>query len=97
MKESFGEILSNPKIVKIFFSGIQDLTWLWRDFRLEVINYFDVKEFAFTIKLKTEYVSLYGMIQEFCGVDLCRDTKKVLQVSEWSNRPLLQEQLDYAA
>jgi cation-transporting P-type ATPase D len=78
MTEYFGEILCSPKIVKIFFSGIQDLTWLWRDFRLEVINYFDVKEFALAIKLKTEYVSLYGMIQEFCGVELNRDMKKVL-------------------
>lgn len=90
-------ILENPLIVKIFYSGENDLFWLKRDFSISVINYFDIKTAALFLN-KTMDCSLVNLIETFCEIGkMDKKNKKILQVSNWFERPLTIEQLNYAA
>ena len=90
-------VLENPKIIKIFYSGDNDIFWLQRDFSLRVFSYFDVKVAALFLN-KTIDCSLSHLIETFCeSGKMDKKQKKTLQVSDWFNRPLSEEQLNYAA
>ena len=91
------DVLSNSSIVKIFYSGDNDLCWLQRDFSLTVTNYFDVKAAALFLD-KTIDCSLANLVETYCEKgQMDRKKKKILQISAWWQRPLTEEQLNYAA
>ncbi|KAL4461931.1 hypothetical protein ABPG74_000776 [Tetrahymena malaccensis] len=96
INQCLSKVFLNKDIIKVFYAGQQDILWLKRDFDLSVVNYFDVKECASFLK-KSDDNSLIQLIDRYCNFKLDKQKKKELQVSEWSNRPLSKEQLDYAA
>ena len=97
IKEYLNGIFGDPKIVKIFYSGDNDLFWLKRDFSISVCNYFDVPIAALFLN-KTIDCSLANLIDTFCeSGKMDRKKKKILQVSDWWKRPLTEEQINYAA
>lgn len=91
------EIFQNENIVKVFYSGQSDLLWLQRDFKIKVENFFDVKLASQSICDKKEDLSLAGLLEKFCGEKIDRQMKKKMQISEWWQRPLSDEQKNYAA
>lgn len=91
------EIFQNEKIVKFFYSGQSDLLWLQRDFKIKVKNFFDVKLASQFICDKKEDFSLAGLLAKFCGENIDRQMKKKMQLSEWWQRPLSDDQKNYAA
>lgn len=74
-----------------------DLEWLIRDYGIKVIGVFDTQEFYRNFISKKD-LSLAKMWEryanDFAQIDI--NDKKSLQSSNWSIRPLRQDQLDYA-
>ncbi|KAM3135186.1 hypothetical protein pb186bvf_012651 [Paramecium bursaria] len=83
----------NNEAKKIFYCGQQDLKWLKKQYDVDVNNYCDLKILA----QKEQDDSLIGLWEKYCGVQFSREKKKLLQLSDWSQRPLSEEQLNYAA
>lgn len=91
------EILENGDKIKIFYAGDNDLSWLQRDFSLSVTNYFDIKAAALFFN-KTMDCSLANLIDIFCEKGkMDKKQKKILQLSPWWQRPLSEDQKNYAA
>lgn len=96
IQENLSPIFADPAICKIFFSGRSDLKWLNRDFGIFVVNYFDL-QYAFGLLHSKEDMSLVTLLNKYCGLNLEKQEKKNLQVSDWRIRPLAKDQLNYAA
>ena len=75
-----------------------DLEWLVRDYGIKVINVYDTQEFQKKF-ISAKDLSLAKLWQRYCAgcAKLSIDEKKELQSSDWTLRPLRQDQLDYAA
>ena len=80
-------------IVKILHAADNDIRLLKRDYKFNFKNIFDTHRAA--LLLGFQQLSLEKMIKEFVGVDLKKNKK--IQRSRWDNRPLTEEQLEYAA
>ena len=91
-----GPIFANPDIAKVFYSGTSDLLWLSRDFGIHVVNYFDVHAASVFLE-KIRDSSLVGLLAEYCNYSLDKSIKKKFQLSDWRQRPLTPDQLEYAA
>lgn len=80
------------RIVKIFHAADNDIRLLKRDYKFNFKNIFDTHRAA--LLLGFQHLSLEKMIKEFVGVELKKNKK--IQRSHWDNRPLTEEQLEYA-
>ena len=89
LSRSFG----NPSSVKVLHAADNDLRLLKRDYGFEFSGIFDTHRAAMLLGFKQ--LSLEKMIREFLKIDLVKNKK--LQRSRWDKRPLLDEQLNYAA
>ncbi len=87
-----GSTFSDPNIVKIIHAGDNDIRILKRDYGFEFKNIFDT-HIAAAI-LGCQHLSLNSIISQYLGVELNK-TKK-MQRSRWGNRPLTDEQINYA-
>lgn len=87
-----GRYFDNRHIVKILHAADNDIRLLKRDYRFSFRNIFDTHRAAFLLGF--QQLSLEKMIKEFAGVELKKDKK--MQRSRWDNRPLMEEQLQYA-
>lgn len=85
-----GEIFANPKIVKVFHGCENDLYWLQRDFGLYAVNCFDT--YLAAKQLRFPALSLAHLVRVYCGVTL----DKTHQLSDWRQRPLGEDLLQYA-
>ncbi|KAL4477166.1 hypothetical protein ABPG72_008900 [Tetrahymena utriculariae] len=96
IKSEIEQIFMDKNIIKIFYAGQTDIVWLQRDYDIFLSNYFDI-QIAATFLNKDESWSLTYLLQKYCDYILEKKKKKLLQLSEWSNRPLSEEQVNYAA
>lgn len=86
-----GDIMINPKILKIFHAGDNDIRILKRDYAFGFQNIFDTHRAASLLGFRL--LSLSTLLETHLGVTL----EKKMQRSRWDLRPLSEEQLDYAA
>lgn len=87
-----GKYFDNQQIVKILHAADNDVRLLKRDYKFEFKNIFDTHRAALLLGFKQ--LSLEKMITQFVGVELNKSKK--MQRSRWDNRPLTEEQLEYA-
>jgi ribonuclease D len=87
---SFGDILENENIVKIFHGADYDVVSMKRDLGVQIRNIFDTMVSSQILGLPR--VGLADLVNTFFGVKL----DKKYQRYNWSLRPLLPEHLAYA-
>ena len=87
-----GKYFGNQQIVKILHAADNDIRLLKRDYKFDFKNIFDTHRAALLLGFKQ--LSLEKMITQFVGVELNKNKK--MQRSRWDNRPLTEEQLEYA-
>jgi len=87
-----GSTFSDPEIVKIMHAGDNDIRILKRDYGFEFKNIFDTQRAASILGCR--YLSLESTIFQYLGVEL--NKTKRMQRSRWENRPLTDEQINYA-
>lgn len=87
-----GRYFDDGRIVKVLHAADNDIRLLKRDYKFNFKNIFDTHRAA--LLLGFQQLSLEKMIKEFVGVDLKKNKK--MQRSRWDNRPLIEEQLEYA-
>lgn len=85
-----GEILSNQNIIKIFHASEYDLRMLWNQYKWQVINLFDTMWAGKLLGCKQ--LGLVPLLKTFLNVQ----HDKKFQKSNWKNRPLSHQQLNYA-
>lgn len=86
----FGDVLADPKRTKIFHDGEYDVLLFKREHGFTFANLFDTRVAA--AALGYEHVGLAGVLEKHFGVVL--DKKQ--QLSDWSKRPLTDDQIRYA-
>lgn len=86
----FGEILADPKVVKIFHDGEYDVGILKKDFGFSFANLFDTR--AAVMALGSKKPGLANVLLERFQITL----DKKFQRSDWGQRPLSREQMEYA-
>lgn len=89
----FSKVFSDRKTLKILHAADNDIRLLKRDYPFDFKNIFDTHRAALILGFKQ--LSLEKMIAQFVGVEL--EKNKKMQRSRWDNRPLTDEQLNYAA
>src|SRR4030043_797674 len=87
-----GKYFRNRQIIKILHAADNDIRLLKRDYKFDFNNIFDTHRAALLLGFKQ--LSLEKMITQFVGVELKKSKK--MQRSRWDNRPLTEEQLQYA-
>ena len=87
-----GKYFGNQQIIKILHAADNDIRLLKRDYKFDFKNIFDTHRAALLLGFKE--LSLEKMITQFVGVELNKNKK--MQRSRWDNRPLTEEQLEYA-
>ena len=88
---SLKPLFSNPDIKKIFHGADYDVRSFYRDFKIEINNLFDT-EVACRF-LGNEGTGLEAVLKKYLDINL----NKKYQKKDWSQRPLPQEMIDYAA
>jgi len=87
-----GKYFGSRQIVKVLHAADNDIRLLKRDYKFDFKNIFDTHRAALLLGFKQ--LSLTKMITQFVGVELKKSKK--MQRSRWDNRPLTEEQLEYA-
>ncbi|MBS0236094.1 MAG: ribonuclease D [Proteobacteria bacterium] len=85
------DILQNPKCCKVFHSGRQDIEGLYSAFSVVVANAFDT-QVAMQFSGAHGQPGYEAMVRHYLNIQVAKD----MQFSDWMQRPLRQEQLDYA-
>ena len=86
-----GDVFNNPKVLKIFHAGDNDIRILKRDYAFSFRNIFDTHRAASLLGFHR--LALSTLLESLLGITL----EKKMQRSRWDMRPLSEEQLDYAA
>lgn len=89
--KTFGEILANPAVTKVFHGGDYDLRIMNRDFGFTVRTLVDTSICAQL--LGYEGIGLAALLDRHFGVKL----NKTHQRADWSMRPLTTDMLEYAS
>jgi ribonuclease D len=84
-------ILANPMVEKVFHAAGYDVHCLRRDFGFSFTNIFDTHVAAQL--LGYEFLGLSSLMEQLLGIH----HSKRRQRDDWSRRPLISEQLEYAA
>lgn len=85
-------LLEDDSIVKLFHAGGQDLEILYNDLGVVPHPIFDT-QVAAALLGQTQQVGYGALVHALCGVTL----KKTDSFTDWSQRPLSESQLEYAA
>jgi len=91
------KILNNERIEKVIHACENDIEWIYEDYGIFVRNVFDTQEIFTIINENNKKVGLNHLLNNYFKLNLEKQTKKYFQTSNWEQRPLLKEQLDYAA
>lgn len=89
--EGLGALVESERVEKIFHDADYDLRLLRQDYGWQIRNVFDTRVAAQLIGLKA--FGLAALLERYFGVKL----DKQYQRADWSQRPLTQGMLDYAA
>jgi ribonuclease D len=84
-------VMEDPAITKVMHSARNDISILRSELDCEIGNVFDT-QLAAAFLGYGEQVSLAGLVEKLCGSRL----RGSFSLSDWSMRPLSQEQLSYA-
>jgi ribonuclease D len=85
------ELIADPKIIKIVHSGSIDLQILWQNAGIESKNVFDTQIAAAFLGFGHQ-IGYADLVRKITGVNL----SKTMQYTDWSARPLSDEQIEYA-
>jgi len=85
------QVTSDPTIVKVLHGADMDIQWLQRDFGVYIVNMFDTGQAARVLGLAGGF-GLANLLDTFCKVH----TNKKYQTSDWRQRPIPREMLQYA-
>ena len=88
-----GDVLARKRIETVLHAGSHDVLSLDRDWGMRIENLFDTNIAAAFVGMSR--LGLANVLEEELGVDIPKE--KRIQRSDWSNRPLSQKALDYAA
>ncbi|MCE2457472.1 MAG: hypothetical protein J4G14_06615 [Dehalococcoidia bacterium] len=88
-----GSVLATRKVETVLHAGSHDVLSLDRDWGMHIENMFDTNIAAAFVGMSR--LGLANVLEEELGVDIPKE--KRIQRSDWSNRPLSQKALDYAA
>ncbi len=92
------EILSNEKIEKVFHACYNDIEWIKEEFGIETYNIFDIQEMhQIATHSNSNLKNLVDLIKIYLNINMSIKEKKKFQTSNWYERPLSEEQLNYAA
>ena len=89
--ELLGRLVESPEVEKVFHDADYDLRLLRQDYGWAVRNVFDTRIAAQLIGLRA--FGLAALLERYFGMKL----DKQFQRADWSQRPLTQGMLDYAA
>ncbi len=84
-------LFSNHDIKKIFHGADYDVRSLFRDFTIEINNLFDTELACRFLGIKE--TGLEAIVEKYLNITLDKKCRK----KDWSQRPLPQEMIDYAA
>lgn len=87
-----GKIFAHPDTLKVMHAADNDIRIIKRNYGFEFNNIFDTHRAA--LILGCHYLSLSALIGRYLGIEF--EKKKSMQRSQWENRPLTEEQLNYA-
>ena len=88
-----GDVLAKKKVETVLHAGSHDVLSLDRDWGMRIENLFDTNIAAAFVGMSR--LGLGNVLEEELGVDIPKE--KRIQRSDWSNRPLSEKALDYAA
>ncbi|NVJ49131.1 MAG: ribonuclease D [Gammaproteobacteria bacterium] len=88
---SFSELLADPQVRKVFHSASEDCEVLFRYFNVVLRGLFDTQIAAAYLGLGPS-MGYAAMVESLCGVRLAKGWSR----SDWLQRPLSDEQLNYA-
>lgn len=89
---AFVQFIDNPEITKVFHAGKQDLEIFYRlNNNKAITNLFDTQVAALALGLGDQ-IGYGNLVKSILNIDL----DKSQQIANWLNRPLSNEQLDYA-
>ncbi|TYJ57578.1 hypothetical protein B9479_001660 [Cryptococcus floricola] len=88
--DKFGDVMTDPSIIKVFHGSDSDVIWLERDFDVYLVNLFDTYHASFTLNMPQR--SLAGLLQLYCNFE----ADKRYQRADWRIRPLPEDMLHYA-
>ncbi|KAF1742999.1 hypothetical protein MXB_4891, partial [Myxobolus squamalis] len=83
-------VFTNPNILKIAHGCSQDIVWLQRDFDIFVVNLFDTQQACRA--LNHSKTSLDSLVERYLKIYL----DKFHQLSDWRQRPLPSDMIQYA-
>ncbi|WVN85849.1 uncharacterized protein L203_101001 [Cryptococcus depauperatus CBS 7841] len=86
----FGDVMSDPSIVKVFHGADSDIVWLQHDFDIYVVNMFDT--YHASVVLGMQQRSLSSLLLLYCNFE----ADKRYQRADWRIRPLPESMLYYA-
>ena len=85
------DVMKNENVLKVFHSGRQDLEIFYQLMDALPTPVFDTQIGAMVCGLG-ESISYHGIVQHFLGLDLDKSSRG----TDWSVRPLLEKQIQYA-
>ena len=88
---ALANMIADPNIVKIVHSGSADLLILWQLFETQARNVFDTQIAAAFLGYGHQ-IGYADMVRRFSGAQI----SKTMQYTDWSVRPLSDEQIEYA-
>jgi len=88
---SLTKILTDQDITKVFHAGDQDRIILYQMISAPVSPVFDLQRAVLLLGL-SQQMSLASLVKHYCDVNLKKDES----FSDWSQRPLTTEQMNYA-
>ena len=91
--QPLGDVLARKRVETVLHAGSHDVLSLDRDWGMRIENLYDTNIAAAFVGMSR--LGLANVLEEELGVDIPKE--KRIQRSDWSNRPLSQKALDYAA
>ena len=89
--QDFFKLMINPKVVKVFHSGRQDIEIIYNLFHKTPKPLFDTQIAAQVLGFG-ENISYENLVHSLLNIELDKSSR----LSDWSHRPLSEHQLDYA-
>ena len=94
--ENMRKLLSDSGICKLFYSGMEDIQVLRREFNCEIHNIYDVQYAYAFIEKSNLLTGLDNSVKIILNIDLPEELHRY-QRTDWSKRPLTDEMIWYAS